>query len=95
MDKKIKIEKIPFDIKILIIGGVLTLLIVFFQVYEHKRVRKVQTNDAGIILVNKIKAKLEVVEDITDFLKGISIARGGEVSREEFNKVSKFLYSLY
>lgn len=95
MDEKIKIEKIPFDIKILIIGGVLTLLILFFQVYEHKRVRKAQTNDAGIILVNKIKAKLEVVEDITDFLKGISIARGGEVSREEFNKVSKFLYSLY
>lgn len=93
--RKEKIKKRAFNSKILILGIIINLLVIFFQRHEYKKIENIQLKDAGIILTNKIKAKVEVLEDITEFLKGISAARNGEVSRELFYKVSKFLYSLY
>ena len=95
MEERRKNKGFPFDIKTLVIGGIFSLVVIFFQLYEQKKVLDAQAKDAGIILTNKIKAKMEVLEDVTDFLKGVSIARNGEVSKEIFYKVSKFLYSLY
>ena len=95
MEERRKNKGFPFDIKTLVIGGIFSLVVIFFQLYEQKKVLDTQAKDAGIILTNKIKAKMEVLEDVTDFLKGVSIARNGEVSKEIFYKVSKFLYSLY
>lgn len=95
MEERRKNKGFPFDIKTLVIGGIFSLVVIFFQLYEQKKGLDAQAKDAGIILTNKIKAKMEVLEDVTDFLKGVSIARNGEVSKEIFYKVSKFLYSLY
>lgn len=88
-------RKIAFDIKVLIIGSVFSLLIIVFQLYEQRKIIDIQTRDAGNILTNKIRAKIEVLEHITNFLKEVSVANKGNVSREAFEKISKFLYSIY
>lgn len=93
--RKEKIKKRAFNSKILMLGIIINLLVIFFQKYEYEKIKSIQIKDAGIILTNKIKAKVEVLEDITEFLKGVSVARNGEVSQELFYKVSRFLYSLY
>lgn len=95
MEERKVLKRVPFNIKILVIGSIFTFLVIIFQVYEHKKIIDIQTRDTGKILANTIRAKIEVLEDITDFLKGVSIAKNGQISRESFEKVSKFLYSIY
>lgn len=85
----------PFDIKILMIGIFFSSLVAVLQIYEYKKIEKIQTKNIGIILTNKIKAKLEILEDVTEFLKEVSIARHGNLQYDDFYKVSKYLYSLY
>lgn len=93
--RKEKIRRKIFNNKILILGIIIDLLVIFFQRYEYNKIENIQMKDVRIILTNKIKAKVEVLEDITEFLKRVSVVRNGEVSRELFYKVSRFLYSLY
>lgn len=88
-------KKRPFDIKILILGIIFSLLVAGLQIYEHKRIENLQIRNIGIILANKIKAKMEVLEDATQFIKEVSIARNGNLSQDDFYKISKYLYSLY
>lgn len=85
----------PFDIKVLMLGIIFSVLIAGVQIYEHKKIEDAQTRNIGIILANKIKAKMEVLEDVTQLLKEVSIARNGNLSQEDFYKVSRHLYSLY
>lgn len=85
----------PFDIKVLILGIIFSILVAGLQIYEHKKIEDVQTRNIGIILANKIKAKMEVLEDVTQLLKEVSISRNGNLSQEDFYKISRHLYSLY
>lgn len=85
----------PFDIKVLILGIIFSVLVAGLQIYEHKKIEDVQTRNIGIILANKIKAKMEVLEDVTQLLKEVSISRNGNLSQEDFYKISRHLYSLY
>lgn len=99
MGKKF-IYKKPFDIKTLIIGGIFSLLLTFLQMYEHKNIDNIQTKNIGVILANKIKAKMTELEDITDFIKEVTLTSEGEsekgdISQNEFIRISKYLYSLY
>lgn len=85
----------PFDIKVLILGIIFSVLVAGLQIYEHKKIEDAQTRNIGIILANKIKAKMEVLEDVTQLLKEVSISRNGNLSQEDFYKISRHLYSLY
>ncbi|MBM6874532.1 CHASE domain-containing protein, partial [Fusobacterium mortiferum] len=84
-----------FDMKIMIIGILFTILIVIFQIYKHRITEENQIKNVGIILTNKIKVKMEVLEDVTEYLKEFTIIRKGNLSQEDFYKISKYLYSLY
>lgn len=84
-----------FDMKIMIIGILFTILIVIFQIHKHRTVEENQTKNVGIILTNKLKAKMEVLEDVTEYLKESIIIRKGNLSQEDFYKISRYLYSLY
>lgn len=95
MVERRELKKIPFDIKTLIIGGIFSLLIIVFQIYEQQKIIDIKTRDAGRVLTNKIRAKIEEIENITDFLKEVSLANNGKVSRVAFDKVASFLYSIY
>ena len=85
----------PFDIKVLILGIIFSVLVAGLQIYEHKKIEDIQTRNIGIILANKIKAKMEVLEDVTQLIKEVSISRNGNLSQEDFYKISRHLYSLY
>lgn len=84
-----------FDVKVLIVGGIFSLLVIFFQIHKHRVNEEAQTRNIATILTNKLKAKMEVLEDITEFLKEVAIIKNGNFSQKDFEKVSKYLYSLY